>query len=301
MPINAGYEYFNAEKKYLAAKNIEERIIGLEEMIKTAPKHKGSENLLAELKARLKKFKEKQEKTKKTGKGKAGLKKEGFQVVFMGNANSGKSALLNAMTNARSATGEHPYTTRVPIVGTMDFHGVRAQMVDLPSVGSAVFDIGLVNTADCILLVVDAIEQIPLLKEKLGRAVGKPLAALTKVDLFSTEERRKLEARCASKKVDVVFTSSVTGEGIEQLKSRVFLTMDSIRVFTKEPGKSPSPLPIVLPHKSTVFDVAESIRKGFARTVSETRVTGPSAAFENQKVGLKHVLKDKDVVEFRTR
>ena len=53
MPINAGYEYFNAEKRYLDAQTLDEKITALEEMIKVAPKHKGSENLLAELKTRL--------------------------------------------------------------------------------------------------------------------------------------------------------------------------------------------------------------------------------------------------------
>ncbi len=59
MPINAGYEYFNAEKKYLEAQTLEEKIERLKELIKTAPKHKSSENLLSELKTRLKKFTEK--------------------------------------------------------------------------------------------------------------------------------------------------------------------------------------------------------------------------------------------------
>ena len=72
MPINAGHEYFEAEKKYLAAQTLEERIICLQEMIRTAPKHKSSENLLAELKTRLKKLTEKAEKTASVGKGKKG-------------------------------------------------------------------------------------------------------------------------------------------------------------------------------------------------------------------------------------
>ena len=83
MPINASYEYFGAEKKYLAAQTIEEKIEGLREMIKTAPKHKGSESLLAELRTRLKKLLEKKEKTRKAGKGKKGIRKEGFQVALV--------------------------------------------------------------------------------------------------------------------------------------------------------------------------------------------------------------------------
>jgi ribosome-interacting GTPase 1 len=83
MPINASHEYFEAEKKYLKAEGLEDKISCLKEMIRTAPKHKGSENLLAELKTRLKKFLEKLDKGKKIGKGKKGIRKEGFQVVLV--------------------------------------------------------------------------------------------------------------------------------------------------------------------------------------------------------------------------
>ncbi|MEK6898858.1 MAG: GTPase [Nanoarchaeota archaeon] len=300
MPINAGYEYLNAEKTYLAAQTPEQRITALEDMIRTAPKHKGSENLLAGLKLRLKKFKEKQEKVKKTGKGKAGLKKEGFQVVLVGMPNSGKSALLNVLTNAKSFVNEHPFTTYAPVVGTMDYDGVKAQIVDIPSIGSASFDIGLVNTADCILEVVDKFEDISKIESMFSRVYGKKIIVYTKVDLLDSGERRKLEEKCKSKRISVVFCS-FKGEGIEEVKKRIFLAMGSIRIYTKEPGKQPSRVPVVLAIGSSVFDVAESIRKGFAGTVSEARVTGPSAAFVNQRVGMKHILKDKDVVEFKTR
>jgi ribosome-interacting GTPase 1 len=76
--------------------------------------------------------------------------------------------------------------------------------------------------------------------------------------------------------------------------------MDSIRVFTKEPGKPRTEDPIVLSKNSTVKDVAEKILKGFSKKVKETRVTGPSSKFPNQKVGLSHILKDLDIVEFHT-
>ncbi len=76
--------------------------------------------------------------------------------------------------------------------------------------------------------------------------------------------------------------------------------MDVIRVYTKEPGKPHSPLPIVLPLHATVQQVAENIRKGFSQKIREIRLTGPSSKFPNQKVGLAHHLKDKDIVEFHT-
>ena len=77
--------------------------------------------------------------------------------------------------------------------------------------------------------------------------------------------------------------------------------MNIIRIFTKEPGKSPSKQPIVLPIGSTVLDVAESIYKGFSQKIIDTKLTGPSGKFANQRVGLNHTLKDQDILEFKTR
>lgn len=307
MPINAGYEYFNAEKIYLQAVTLEEKIAALEGMIKAAPKHKSSENFLAELKTRLKKFKEKSEKAKKSGGGRKGIKKEGYQVVLLGFPSSGKSSLLGALTNARPRISPYPFTTLQPNLGTMNFEGVKAQIVDLPSIGSDAFDSGLVNTADCILEVIDvttvtftAPDTFHQLEQHLQRAAGASLIVLTKIDLLSNELARKIRERCKSRRIPVFFVSSSSGEGLVELQKAIFKTMHVIRVYTKEPGKVASTLPVVLPEGSTVRTVGESIRNGFCRSVKETRLTGPSSKFANQKVGLSHVLKDLDVVEFHT-
>lgn len=300
MPINAGYEYFDAEKRYLQAQTLDEKIAALEEMIKVAPKHKGSENLLAELKTRLKKFREKSEKARKSGGGKKGIKKEGYQVLLVGPTNSGKSALLAAITNARPAISSTPYTTLEPILGTMDYEGVKAQVVDQPSIGNGAFDIGLINNADCLLLVVERLDDLVEIEKYLARATGRKIVVVNKVDLLSDGEYRKLEERCKSKRLSYVLISAYSGQGLHELKRKIFEGMGVIRIYMKEPGKVASSFPAVLPIGSSVKDVAEGIFHGFSRTVKETRVTGPSAKFANQKVGLSHVLRDKDVVEFHT-
>jgi small GTP-binding protein len=208
MPINAGYEYFNAEKAYLAAQTLDEKILALEELIRAAPKHKSSENLLAELKTRLKKFREKSDKAKKTGRGKPGLKKEGYQVVLVGLPNSGKSSLLAALTNAKPLISSNPFVTRQPEIGTMDYEGVKAQIVDTPSIGSSFFDIGLVNTADCIVIVVEKLDDRDQVESILTRAHGKRILVLTKTDIFEQNELRKLEERSKSKRLNAIFVSS---------------------------------------------------------------------------------------------
>jgi len=302
MPVNAGYEYFNAEKKYLQAKTIEEKIAALEEMIRAAPKHKSSENFVAELKNRLRGLIEKKEKAKSTGKTtRKSVKKEGYQCVLVGLPNSGKSLLLSKLTNAKPQVSPHPFTTKEPEIGTMFYQGAKAQIVDLPSIGSEFFDIGTINTADCVILVVENIESIEKVSSVLAKATGKKIITINKSDLLSENELRKLNEKIKSKKLNALTISAEINQGIEQLKEKIFIVMDSIRIYTKEPGKPVSEDPIVLPKNSTVKDVAESILKGFSQKVKESRITGPSSKFPNQRVGLDHVLKDKDIVEFKTK
>lgn len=302
MPVNPGYEYVAAEKAYLNAKTLEEKITALEEMIRTAPKHKSSENLLAGLRLRLKKFLEKKEKSKKVGKTtQKAVKKEGFQVVLLGLPNSGKSSLLSKLTNAKPKISANTFSTTTPEIGSMNYQGVKAQIVDLPPIGSDYFDSGIVNTADLILIVVDNISDIDKITPLLSRAYGKIIITINKSDLLSFEEKRKLEEKIRSKRINAIIVSSLSGYNIDKLKESIFNEMNVIRVYMKEPGKPASNIPAVLPRNASVKDVAESIHKGFFLKVKETRITGPSSKFPNQKVGLSHVLKDKDIVEFHTR
>jgi uncharacterized protein len=297
---NQGPEYFEAEKKYLVAGDAEERIFWLQEMIRHFKKHKGSEKMQAELKNRLRKLKEALAKSKKSGKGKKGIRKEGFQVALVGKTNSGKSLLLGKLTNARSKVSVHEFTTKEAELGTMHFEGVKAQIVDLPSVGSKDYDKSVMNSADCLLIVVDDLGNLEEIEDGLKKARGKKIIVVNKLDRYDFNGRRKIEATCKSKRLNCVIVSASTGEGVENLKKKIFGEMDVIRVFTKEPGKPKNNDPVVMSEGSNVRDVAETIFKGFSRTVKETRLTGPSGKFSNQRVGMKHVCKDMDVVEFRT-
>jgi len=302
MPVNAGYEFFAAEKKYFAAKTLEERITALEEMIKTAPKHKSSENFVAELKRRLIKLKEKQEKDRtKKGGSRIGIKKDEMQVAIIGKTKSGKSSLLNILTNAKTETGDYQFITKKPIVGIMDYYGTGIQIIEIPSIESEYYDKGLVNSADVILVLITNLKQIEEIRPIINKSKAKQIIVFNKIDTLSENEKRKVSATLQSNKYDFILISAEDKEGIKELKDKIFKNIDKIRVYTKEPGKEKSNRPVILERDSNVKNVAEKILKGLSSKVKETKIWGPSSKFPGQKVGLTHKLKDMDVVEFKTR
>lgn len=302
MPINASPHFERAQVEYENAKTTEQKIRCLKKMIVLAPKHKGAENLNANLKTRLKKLKYSNEKEKKAGKSSfKGIKKEDMQSVIVGFTNSGKSSLINLLTHASPEIANYDFTTKHSIIGMMPYSGTNIQLIETPAIESEYYDKGLVNTADTIIILVTKLEQIEKIKKKLENSYGKQIIVLNKIDKLSENEKRKLSATLASKKYNFVVISTKTKEGIETLKDKLFTSFRKIRVYTKEPGKEKTKRPIILNPNSTVKHIAEKILHGFSKKVKETKIWGPSSKFPGQKVGLAHQLKDMDIVEFKTK
>jgi len=304
MPINAGFEYAQAEKQYDAAQNDEERVTALEEMLRTAPAHKGSEKFRGDIRLRIKKLKEKMKRERERKRGsstKFSIKKGEMQAVLLGLTNSGKSSLLRALTNANPKIADYAFTTQVPEVGMLYYQNAPIQIIDLPAIGADTFETGIVNTADTILIVIQNIQEIPEIEKVILKARGKKIIIFNKIDLYDSNSKRKIFEQLRTKRYNFVLVSCKTFEGIEELKEKILLSFDKLRIYTKQPGKPQDPDPIIMPPKSTVEAAAKIIFKGRLSVIKRVRIWGPSSKFGGQEVGIKHALKDKDVLEFSTR
>jgi ribosome-interacting GTPase 1 len=280
MPVNATQEYFLAEKKYLEARTIEDRIKYLQEMIRALPKHKSSENQLSELRRRLAKLKKEAANLRKvSAKPKFIIRKEGAaQVCIIGLTQSGKSKLLNSLTNANVEVGDHPYTTQIPQVGMMFVEDVPIQLIEIPST----FDpdaLSLLHTCDEIIILIDKSKDIADQKLKLLKILK--------------------ENKVINKKYIFVM-NDYTEKGLEKLKKNIWRNLGLIKVYTKEPGKPKAIPPIVLKPGSTVEDVAKRVHKDFLKNFKFARIFNDTK-FSGQKVGLDYKLKDNDIVEIHVR
>lgn len=302
MPINAHPDYIAAEREYLQASSLEERIEKLKKMISHAPAHKSGENLRAQLRGRLKKLLEEKERSKKSSKTyKAGIKKEEMQAVIIGKTNSGKSSLLNTLTNAKAEISQSYFSTISPKIGMVNYFGANIQIIENPAIESEYYDKGITYTADIILVVVTSLDEIKEIEEIIKNLDKKKIIVFNKCDLLNQNEKRKIQATLESKKYTFAIVSALTREGLEELKEKLFLEFKKLRIYTKEPGKEKSNRPIILNPGATAKDIAEKILKGFSEKVKETRIWGPSSKFPGQIVGLNHKLEDLDVVEFKTK
>lgn len=263
MPLNATVEYFKAEEKFRNAKTRKEKIAALEEMIREVPKHKGAENLLAQLKTKLSKLKK--QKQAKVSRRSFSIPKEGdAQVCIIGLTNSGKSSLLNLLTNAHAKVSDIPYTTIKPVIGTLDYYGVRIQLIEIPSNFKREY-MSVVQNSDAVLLLIrnesDKKELEKILKEF---RIEKPSCEINEKDA-------------------------------EIIKSKIWKTLGLIKVYTKESGKEAEKKPLVLKKGSTVRNAAKEIHKDFIKNFKFARVW--PGKYPGQKVGLNYELKDNDVLE----
>ena len=162
MPANLTPDYKRAEQAYRAAEDDRERLSCLKEMLRTIPKHKGTEHLQADLKSRIKQLTEELAGPKK-GAARTGpvhtVRPEGAaQVALLGPPNSGKSSLHAQLTGSRAAVAPYPHTTHEPMPGMLAYQDIHFQLIDLPPITADYIDSWLVNAlqpADAALLVVD--------------------------------------------------------------------------------------------------------------------------------------------------
>lgn len=180
VPANLSPEYKAAESAFRRTRDPRERLEWLREMLRTIPKHKGTEHLQADIKSRIKDLGDQIEGSRKGGGHSAPelvIRPEGAaQIVVLGPPNAGKSALHARLTGSGARVAPYPFTTQYPQPGMLPHEDVHFQLIDLPAVAAEhpVPWLGnTLQTADAALLVVDlsepsCLEQLPALQAVLA-------------------------------------------------------------------------------------------------------------------------------------
>lgn len=337
MPTNVSPEYRKAEEAYRAAREFKERLACLKEMLRTIPKHKGTDHLQADIKTRIKQLSEELS-GPKSGTRRSGpshvIRPEGAgQLCLLGPPNSGKSSLHALSTGSHTDIGPYPYTTHTPVPGMLPYEDIGFQLVDLPPISADFMEPWMVNAlqpADGALLVVDisdpdCLEQVPVLLERLkekrvflttdwpnlkSRKPEQPdelgnvfrvnlptLLIANKSDLDPDPEEVEILEELLGLRFPTLTMSAKTGDGLNELGSFLFDALEIVRVYTKSPGKKAD------------SDKPFTVRRGgtvhdVARLVHRDLAESLKFArmwgaqvFDGQQVGPDHRVSDGDIVE----
>ena len=326
MPANLTPQYIEAERKFKEAKTPEDKMKALEEMMATIPKHKGTEKLQAMIKTKMAKLRSAAQArpvvakhgpsfhVEKTGAG---------QVIVIGPPNCGKSHLIASLTGAQPEIGEYPYTTRFSSPYMMRFENIKIQLVDSPPLNPDDIETGLaelIKTADGVLLVLDMADldsaskletllsklkekRLELFSQSSGRTAETPLfikktiVAANKCDLPQAEENLAVLREFFGERFSFISVSAARGDGLEELKARIFGLLDIIRVYSKAPGKKPDLNdPFALKKGSSVNDMARAVHKDFTEKLAYARLWR-GRAYNGQMVNRDFTLEDEDIVE----
>jgi ribosome-interacting GTPase 1 len=331
MPANLSPEYKAAEAAYRKSRDPRERLDGLKEMLRTIPKHKGTDHLQADIKHRIKELSEELESSGRSGAARRGpaivLRPEGAaQIALIGPPNAGKSSLHARLTGSHAQVGPYPYTTQYPEPGMMGYEDVHFELVDLPAVSPehpVPWIAATLQTADACMLIIDlgdpdCVEQTQAVHDVLAGkrvtltdvweedALADDPFALRFPTLLIANKADAIEGidaeletfrELTGLRYPALCVSALTGSGLDELGSWLFRALGIVRVYTKAPGHPPDKTrPFTLRQGETVGDVARLVHKDVAHALRYARVWGASG-FDGQQVGREHALADGDIVE----
>ncbi len=323
VPANLTPEYEKADRRFREAGDDAEKLDALREMLRTIPKHKGTDHMQADIKRRISQMRKAiVKKGSSKGFDQFHVPKSGAgQVVLVGPPNTGKSSVVATTTNAPVKVAEYPYSTALPTPGMWPYEDVQIQLVDTPPITSEHVVAGLmgtINFADVIAVVIDVssepLEQIDMAFSVLSdrglelshlrcnqldpenHRLRSALLVANKVDLVSAGDVDALR-ELYSGGLDIMPVSAATGDGLDALGRKLWELLAVIRVYTKQPGKPvDKDKPYTLATGSTINDLAVEIHRDLPEKMKFARIWG-EGRFDGQRTHRSEILHDKDVVE----
>lgn len=340
MPANLTPAYRTAEGHYRRARDPSDRLDALREMLRAIPKHKGTEHLQADIKAKIKELSDELA-GPRSGGARTGpatvVRPEGAgQVALIGPPNTGKSSLHARQTGSHAHIGQYPFTTLYPLPGMMPVRDVHVQLVDLPPVAveHPVPWIGnALQLADGSLLVVDLgqpgiVERVIQLHEILAERrvelcgawpTDDPIDAARddETDMFTKVLPTLLVANKADRSTAVaeelaileelagidypcISVSTKTGVGLDELGEWLFEHLGVVRVYTKTPG---SDADMARPYTLRHGSTVLDVATLVHRDIAENFAFARlwgTADFDAQQVGRDHIVQDGDILEIHS-
>ncbi|MDR2666896.1 MAG: GTPase ObgE [Holosporales bacterium] len=161
-------------------------------------------------------------------------------VGLIGLPNAGKSTFISAVTNANAKTGNYPFSTLIPQLGTVRLEEHEFIIADIPGliedahIGKGLGDKFLAHVERCTVLlhIIDISSENPVndyltIRHEIKR-YGKMLdekpeiIALNKADIVNEEFSKKIKEALKERTNNEIFvTSAISGNGCKELICKV--------------------------------------------------------------------------------
>jgi GTP-binding protein len=176
-------------------------------------------------------------------------------VGLVGFPNAGKSTLISSISAARPKIADYPFTTLEPNLGVVAYdHDKSFVVADIPGLiegahlghGLGIQFLRHIERTRLLLHLVDVsptedrdpVADFKTIEKELAQhnpdLPKKPrIVVATKLDVADAAKIRKLQQWCRQRQIELIKISSVTGEGLEELKHRIISKLSS-----ETPGES---------------------------------------------------------------
>ncbi len=166
---------------------------------------------------------------------------------LVGYPNAGKSTLISRISAARPKIADYPFTTLEPQLGVVSIGMDKSFVVaDIPGLiegahlghGLGIQFLRHIERCRVLLHLVDVSglsDEDPIVEYKAIRSelaehnpelpLKPTIVVATKMDAAVPSKVKKLQRWCRQNDLDMIRISSVTGEGLEELKNKVFLKL----------------------------------------------------------------------------
>ncbi|PLW94985.1 MAG: GTPase ObgE [Marinilabiliales bacterium] len=166
-------------------------------------------------------------------------------VGLVGFPNAGKSTLLSVVSAAKPEIADYPFTTLVPNLGVVPYFDDQSFVIaDIPGIiegahegkGLGTRFLRHIERNSILLFLVpaDAEDHVKEYKTLLRELelynpelmLKERLISISKSDIIDEKERKKIQAKFDKEKLQVLFFSSVNGEGLPELKKMLWQLMN---------------------------------------------------------------------------
>jgi ribosome-interacting GTPase 1 len=208
----------------------------------------------------------------------------------------------------------------------MEYEDIQIQLVDMPPITETHYEGwfgNIIRECDLVILVLgladlDPDKSLAVIFDRMENAGIKFTGREPDRDIpdYRTAEKRailvvnKIDLGGADIFVDIVkpvsgdipvhLISCQTGEGVEELRRKIFDALSIVRVYSKAPHKEPDlSKPYVVRKGTTVIEMARIVHRDFHDNLKFARVWGHTK-IDGLAVEKDFVLEDKDIIEFHT-